>query len=149
MIAHEPFDFDSYTIAIMGLPISIMLLLHACSTPSSASVIATSSLPDQTYSIDFTRSSPSATEMSQHYTQLQFSLAAQLPLPNRPFFGLTTKPESESRERPFDSLELTTRNRNDHEGQPKIGVSIERQVTVVTLCKLADWTDEVEELEKW
>lgn len=86
----------------------------------------------------------------RHYTQVQFSLAAQLPLPNRPFLGLVTKGQAENDDAPFDSLELTSRNSSM---TAKEGISIKRdkEVTVVTLPKTdqGDWMEDTEELEKW
>jgi len=139
----------SFTIAILGLPVSTLLLLHACYTPVSSASAGLNSRPSPISTVNFTKSS-STTELARHYTQVQFSLAAQIPLPNRPFFGLVTKGEAENKDAPFDSLELTSRRSS---APSKEGITIRRdtEVTVVTLPKNGggDWVEEVEEVEKW
>ncbi|GAA5977855.1 hypothetical protein JCM5350_006197 [Sporobolomyces pararoseus] len=137
-----------FTIAVLGLPVSILLLLHACYTPTSPSSVGLTTRPSP---VTTTLSkSASTTELTRHYTQVQFSLAAQLPLPNRPFLGLVTKGQAENDDAPFDSLELTSRNSSM---TAKEGISIKRdkEVTVVTLPKTdqGDWMEDTEELEKW
>ncbi|GAA6009065.1 hypothetical protein JCM11491_005733 [Sporobolomyces phaffii] len=147
------------TIAVLGLPVSTMLLVHACATPVSPSSVVglTSSRPDPSASAFATSSSTatstSARHLARHYTQVQFSLAAQIPLPDRPFFGLRTRASTELalEPAPFDSLELTSRRDSTLNG--KGGITIERneEVTVVTLPKTdaGAWHEEVEEVEKW
>ncbi|GAA5899746.1 uncharacterized protein JCM6883_005976 [Sporobolomyces salmoneus] len=140
-----------FTIAILGLPVSILLLLHAWQTPTSASSVGITSTSGRSpvSTLNFPRS-PSSTDLSRHYTQVQFSLAAQLPLPDRPFFGMLTKATKMETSSPFADLELTSR---DSTLTGKVGIVIERneEVTVVTLPKETDrdFGEEVEEIEKW
>ncbi|GAA6060457.1 hypothetical protein JCM10212_000885 [Sporobolomyces blumeae] len=163
-----------YTVALLGIPVAVMLFANAYSTPTSTLSLAGSidgsssrSQADHGASSTSSWSKPpralSSTELAQHYTLMQFRLAASLPLPARPFlgFGLGADDDADPsargrvREAPFESLELDAREGSgDRDGSKADGIVVLRgqEVTVIALPKEAGglWSAELDEHEsKW
>ncbi|GAA5954176.1 hypothetical protein JCM3765_005312 [Sporobolomyces pararoseus] len=152
-----------FTVAVLGIPVSLVILHNALSTPSARSHAPSPSSQSHPSTSTLTSKQRQHQENLDHMYTTQFDLVAAIPLDRFAFLSNRTDTrvhlEGVIEAVPFDSLELQPTPTNHTSGKKKLeGIVVERSeetVTVVALPKeghiASEWNnfDDEEEEKKW
>ncbi|GAA5880892.1 hypothetical protein JCM16303_005165 [Sporobolomyces ruberrimus] len=147
-------DYQSFTVAVLGVPVSITILHNALTTPSARSH-SVSTRSNSSLSIFGSKLRSGRDNVDQTYTT-QFHLVAGLPTDK--FAFLASQPDAQGQlegERalqavPFDSLELQPTPTTRSGGGNKLeGIIVHRHEETVTVVALPQEKDIAADLARW